>query len=162
MLVILKTYATFYIMLRLIALISLTVVSSLPTLVIDRACIPNIACGIVSFAMANKGIGLAGINDVEITSTNPMHRASARYTCPPNYCTRLVEPSPKNANSCFEYPFASTKEGHRNNKCVPVEELRKYEETLKDFYSSNNIGNGDGFYVKVVNIQPESCLLLYS
>lgn len=145
----------------LIALTSLAFASSLPTLTIDYGCIPNIACGVLTFAMADKCIGLAGINDIEITSTKPLHRAVPKYTCPVNYCGRLVDSPPKNAKSCFEYPFASTKEGHRNNKCAFSDELRKYEETINSFYSANNIGNGDGFYVKLVGIQQESCLLLY-
>lgn len=146
----------------LITLASLAFVSSLPTLTISYGCIPNIACGVLAFAMANKGIGLAGINDIEITSTKPLHRAIPKYTCPINYCSRLVDSPPKDAKSCFEYPFASTKEGHRNNKCVSLGELRRYEETINSFYSSNNIGDGDAFHVKVIGIQPESCLSLYS
>lgn len=136
---------------------------SAATVVIDYKCMPNIACGVLASGMSNKGIGLAGFNDVEFTHTSPLHKGSGdKYTCPQNYCGRLTDAAPSNFRSCFEYPFVSTTEKHRNNKCVPQSEMRVYQETMKSFYSSNNVGEGDAFYVKVNGISPESCLLLYS
>jgi hypothetical protein len=137
-------------------------IASAATVTIDYKCMPNIACGVLTSAMSNKGIGLAGFNDVEFTNTSPLHKGVDKYTCPINYCGRLKDTPPSNFHSCFEYPFSSTTEKHRNNKCVPQSEMRVYQETMREFYSSNNIGNGDAFYVKVNGITPQSCLALYS
>jgi hypothetical protein len=148
---------------RVILVSLLCAIASAATVTIDYKCMPNIACAVFTFAMSNKGIGLAAIDNVEIGLTQPLHRAATdKYTCPQNYCSRLTSAPPSSFHSCFEYPFASTQEGHRNNKCVPTSELRMYKETMASFYASNNIGNGGAFYVKVDGIDTQSCLSLYS
>ncbi|KAF9433053.1 hypothetical protein BGZ76_009951 [Entomortierella beljakovae] len=91
-----------------ILLLSVAVVYGAPTLVIDYNCTPNIACGVMTSALANKGIGLAGINDIEITSTQPLRRTGIKYTCPIKYCQGLKDPAPGSNNVCFEYPFSNT------------------------------------------------------
>lgn len=134
-----------------------------PTLVIDYNCTPNIACGIMTLALANKGNGLGGINDIDITSTQSLRRmAETNYACPEKYCQGLKDPAPGSNNGCFEYPFASTAKSSSNYKCVPRGELIVHEAALDSFYSSNGIKDGGEFYVRITGIQSTSCLNFYS
>jgi hypothetical protein len=137
-------------------------VHAAPTLVIDYNCTPNIACAVMTSALANKGIGLVGINDIEITSTNPMRRSSdIKYACPVKYCQTLKDPAPTSHTSCFEYPFSSTVKERSSYKCVPRDELATYQAALESFYSSNSVGDGKDFYVRVTGISDTSCLNFY-
>ena len=83
---------------------------------------------------------------------NLLHRITSRSAIRRNRRQACGSVTCASGESCDEYPFASSQEGGTGarTQCVPAGQQNSQGGTLSSFYSSNGIGDGDSYCVKVV------------
>ncbi|EST05430.1 hypothetical protein PSEUBRA_005107 [Kalmanozyma brasiliensis GHG001] len=121
-----------------IALLGMASTAQAATLTWDCTRIPNI-CSNDCFAINCAGKPTTLHRDSANASTN-----RAKTACKsPNRCAN----GPSDANSCDEYPYASSQEGGAGSvtRCVPSTENSRQGGTLSSFYTNNGIEDGDAY-----------------
>ncbi|MCJ0894379.1 NucA/NucB deoxyribonuclease domain-containing protein [Rhodococcus sp. IEGM 1401] len=126
--------------------------SFIPTVTYTAARFPTIT-GTILDGQAAYESGIPGSGNPLVRGPSANNAANREAACPSSSLQRLNllgdKPTDMDSPSCDEYPFASTEQGGYGStvRWVPLAENTDQGTFMAEFYRTNRVMPGDGFYV---------------